>query len=188
MGEKPVLDRLPNLILPLTADVDIEPSGSWLRAHVMDKLWKPAMRRAIICAARFFKPMMRKKRKQGYVNPEAAALVFCFDKMMEMDNIVWEENEKRLGKKDANRLMWENLRDSLAAFVDEDAHYMIRLLRFVDVLNTYYGMFNIPIHKGKAYWDWENLRRELIIKDQQRLEADRLKAEGWEECTQGVRA
>ena len=183
MADEAVLDRLPQLILPLKADLDIEPSGSWLRATVMDKLWKPLMRRAISKAAVFFRPMIAKKKNGGYVNPEALALEFCIHRMMEMDNIIWEENEKRLGKKDKNRQMWEDLRDSLCAFVDEDAHYLIRLLRLIDVLHTHYDMFNIPIHKGKAYWDWENLRRELIMKDEQRKAAETLKAEGWEDCT-----
>lgn len=102
-----------------------------------------------------FADVLNNKNTHGWVNPEAKLLYDILSEIIKRDEIL------RKGDDDHIKRMWMNIRDITCVVMDEDTHYMLRVLYLVELLNKMYPEFRIQSHRNRAYWNWDTLYAQL---------------------------
>jgi len=122
-----------------------------MKWYIVHKLSKPILINSIGYLRDMFKDVIAEKEIRGWVNPEAKLLYDLFTIIIERDEIM------RGDENDHIRQFWLNTRDIGTTIVDEDSHYMLRLLYFIELVHEFYPLFKIEMHRNRAYWDWEHI-------------------------------
>jgi len=126
------------------------PQGS-IKWRIVNKMSKPIMMNALSYMDGAMHDITMEKKARGWVNPETQILWEIFTEIMDRDKCI----RKGDNEYDPIRLVFENMRNVTCTMLDEDSHYFLRFLYFIELVNERYADFKIATHKNKAYWNWE---------------------------------
>ena|SRR3990167_3341861 len=114
------------------------------------------IRRAVDAIAKKMQPVIEYKRREGWLNPEIKQLyddinwlIACDDHTRAHDN----------GGGDADRRLWNNIRDILCVQLDEDTYYNIRFWVLMHRIHDlrWNEAYDIALNRANAYWNYAEI-------------------------------
>lgn len=108
-----------------------------------------------------FQKLLRKKKEEGWINPEVRCIDRAFERVKEIERVMWENPDASIIDKkyagpyaNGNERFWNNAMSLLSFGLDEDSYYLLRFLKFIDALVTDEEFMKLlNMHRKAIYWD-----------------------------------
>jgi len=139
---------------------------AWEREKIFSRGWflhfvfKQGVRLALNFAAEHaLRSVLDAKEKNGYANPEVTVYREMLDEMYRRNEVCWIDSPNQ---KNQDRRLWKNSIRLVCLMLDEDSYYLLRTFYLIEMLHYNYDRLQIEMHKKRAYWNWEEMRAEIL--------------------------